>query len=120
MQDALKALVKEKLIHIKRVEGRKVVSPVSILHQSAMEQMVHTWPIKRSLDILEKKTEINSTTEEVKRIEEELVRLNEAERRGLDLYMRRNTLNKRLVDLNKILDKKTNELKALEDIPVEK
>jgi hypothetical protein len=117
-------LARQRILTIEKDNGSKVVSAFSPLFQSAFEKMVTQCPqLCKSLDILAKKADIAKDMEELNKIEDELIKLRDAESKRLAqgekdetdaLRRRRNLLHQKMVDWNAKLEKKEMELKQIE------
>lgn len=118
--EALKALVRENIFYVDMQHGiKKVVAP-SPLFQSTFHKMVQNSPkLRRGLDIVEKKADINKDLDELTKLEEELIRLKDAESEKdpssmTALKARRLLLDSKMEAINERLGKKEKELRDLE------
>jgi len=73
--EALKALVRERILDIKQVNNKRMVMASSPLYQSAFEKMINEQTLQVGLNILEVKSAINKIQVDVKAFEEEFERL---------------------------------------------
>jgi len=118
--DALKALVKENLISILKLNGNMVVTACCPLDLSAFRRIVKESPeLGIALDILEKRAEIAKEANEVRIIEEELIKISDAESRArnedaLAIFRRRKLLSGRMDLYNQTLEKKEEQLRKIE------
>jgi len=119
--EALKALIKERILSIQSCDGTNSVCAYSNLYLKAFEKIVNESPkLRRGLDILEKKTDIAKDIEELNKVEEELIRLKKgileyySENFSSSVSKRREQLFRNMKDIAARLEKKEAELKALE------
>lgn len=123
--EALKSLVQQKILSVKRVEGVDMVTAHSPLYLCAFKQLIYNSPqLARGLNMLEKKNDISKDMEEIHAIEEELLKLKSGQAKITDVIQeqslteRRNALAKRLIALNQKVEKKAAELRELEESKV--
>lgn len=119
--EALKALVKSNILSIQTINGVKTITAFSPLYYAAFEKIVNQAPqLRKGLDLIEKKADINKDMEELVKIEEELIKLKDGETKQ-DKYpapaikQRRELLFDKLIYLNTKLEKKEKEARAIEN-----
>jgi hypothetical protein len=119
--EALKALVRENIFYVDMKHGSKKVVAPSPLFQSTFQKMVQFSPkLRRGLDIVEKKADINKDLDEMTKLEEEFIRLKDSESENdpsamKALQARRLLLDAKMESINKRLEKKEKELRDLEN-----
>jgi hypothetical protein len=118
--EALKALVKSNILSIQQVNGVKTVTAFSPLLYTAFEKIVSQAPqLRKGLDLIEKKADINKDMEELVKVEEELIKLKDGESKqdksAAAIKQRRELLFDKLIYLNTKLEKKEKEARTIEN-----
>ena len=120
--EALKALVKEKLFLMQKQSGGVTyITAFSPLYFRAFEKLVQESPkLRKGLDILAQKADIQKDMDEMYKIEEELIKLRSAQE-GVNnqeflqaLDKRRKQLSSQLIEVNSRLEKKEGDLRVME------
>jgi hypothetical protein len=115
--EALKCLIRERILSVKSNDGTYYVSAFSPLYQAAFVSMVNSPTFRKGMDIIEKKADIKKDMETLSQIEQELMHLMKGESSRdymAALSLRRKALNDRMTYIAQKLETKEKELKALE------
>jgi len=118
--EALQALVKQKILSVERVAGVKTVLACSPVFQRAFEQMVNnSKKFSKGMNIMEKKADITKDMIEMDKVEQELSKLRETELADIrfipaePVLKRKQAIYKKMLVLSEQLEKKEDELLQL-------
>jgi hypothetical protein len=117
--EALRALIKLRILSADKQGGTLYVSSFSPLYFRAFEKLVnHSPKLRKGLDILALKADIAKDMDEINKIEEELIKLRNTEEgssyQAEAVRKRRDLLHAQLLEFNSRAEKKEIELRAVE------
>lgn len=113
--EALQSLVTNKIFTAEKSNGVLYIFAFSSLYYKGMEKLVKESPkLKRGLDIAEKKADIAKDMDEINKIEDELAKLQDHDTHNSSIENRKNHLFLQLAHFNTRVEKKENDLRAIE------